>query len=585
MYLVSLYLVYLLKYMATLYRKYRPQGFSDLVGQNHIKTTLEYEIASGNIAHAYLFCGPRGTGKTTIARILAKAINCKNRKNGEHEPCNQCIPCEDLKNDRSLDIIEIDAASHTGVDNVRENIISASRIAPTSLNYKVFIIDEVHMLSNQAFNALLKILEEPPKNVVFVLCTTEIHKIPTTIISRCQRFDFKKISIGDMVKKLQYIVNSEKIKVSKEILENIARHADGHMRDAESLLGQVIVVGGTEITKEEAELVIPRSDLSEIIKLIDFLIKKDAGSGINLVNNLIFDGVDIKKFLSDTVDILRKIMLIKTSSLLAEKLANEFGENLEKEINRIAQNLDIARTISFLEKFLKVRALIDNTFIVQLPIEIAIVELCMETGVINNNPSKFNAAAFNTNKTVDPGRPVNYTDPIKKDIVPEIVELKTKTNSRLIDKTEIYSKWNEVLARVKQQNHSLSFILRICQPKDIQGNQLCLAFKYKFHKDRVGDANIKRLIENILKDVYKENITIEAVIDEKLNVSDGGDSVVPPDSVAIENKNEISVSREQDNSGHSVVNDESNEQQKQNTENKGAMIENLLKTFGGEVVS
>src|SRR3989339_1510562 len=177
-----------------LYRKYRPKNFSDVTNQNHIKITLQHEIESNHLGHAYLFCGPRGTGKTTLARLLAKAVNCLDLKNN-YEPCNECDSCKEILEHRSLDIIEIDAASHTGVDNVRENIINNARFTPAKSKYKVFIIDEVHMLSISAFNALLKILEEPPKEVIFILCTTEVHKIPATIISRCQRFDFKRISV------------------------------------------------------------------------------------------------------------------------------------------------------------------------------------------------------------------------------------------------------------------------------------------------------------------------------------------------------------------------------------------------------
>ncbi|PJB19346.1 DNA polymerase III, subunit gamma and tau, partial [Candidatus Falkowbacteria bacterium CG_4_9_14_3_um_filter_36_9] len=190
--------------MATLYRKYRPQNFKEVVGQNHIKLTLEQEVESGKIAHAYIFCGPRAVGKTTLARVLAKAVNCERIKAGEHEPCNKCSSCQDITIGRNMDIMEIDAASHTGVDNVRENIIASTRIFPSRSKYKVFIIDEVHMLSLSAFNALLKIIEEPPAYVLFILCTTEIHKVPTTIISRCQRFDFKRISLSDMTGKLSY---------------------------------------------------------------------------------------------------------------------------------------------------------------------------------------------------------------------------------------------------------------------------------------------------------------------------------------------------------------------------------------------
>src|SRR3989339_1919745 len=191
--------------MSTLYRKYRPQKFSELIGQNHIKITLQHELERGEIGHAYLFCGPRGLGKTTTARLFAKAVNCVNRKDGESEPCNKCNSCTSIMTGNSVDMIEIDAASHTSVDNVRENIIENARFTPTSSKYKVFIIDEVHMLSISAFNALLKTLEEPPAHAIFILCTTELHKVPETIVSRCQHFDFKKVAPAEAIKRLKMI--------------------------------------------------------------------------------------------------------------------------------------------------------------------------------------------------------------------------------------------------------------------------------------------------------------------------------------------------------------------------------------------
>ena len=269
--------------MATLYRKYRPSKFAEILGQNHIKITLQHEIESNQLAHAYLFCGPRAVGKTTIARILSKSINCVNRKSDEHEPCNGCSSCKEISESRGVDVIEIDAASHTGVDNVRDNIIASSRVSPSSSKHKIFIIDEIHMLSIPAFNALLKTLEEPPKNVTFILCTTESHKIPTTIISRCQRFDFKRIDLGDIVNKLSYISREEGIEVEKSVLETIAQQSDGHMRDAESIFGQLVSISGNKITENEANLVVPKSNLSQVLDLIDLLSKKDTGNPIRKI--------------------------------------------------------------------------------------------------------------------------------------------------------------------------------------------------------------------------------------------------------------------------------------------------------------
>ena len=548
--------------MSTLYRKYRPQNFTEVVGQNHIKITLEQEIKSGKIAQAYLFCGPRAVGKTTLARVFAKSINCAKRQKDSADPCNVCLSCKEITDGRALDIIEMDAASHTQVDNVRENIIANVRVAPARAKYKVFIIDEVHMLSPSSFNALLKTIEEPPANVIFILCTTEAHKVPTTIISRCQRFDFKRIGVNDAVKRLASIAQAEKIKVEKNILEAIARHADGHMRDAESLLGQIIAIaspesgrgGGAAITQEEADLVIPRSDLNEVINLLEFLIKKDAAGGIRLINKLVDDGVDLKIFVKDTIEILRKLMLLKISPALLNKLSLELGETLELKLNKVAQDLNLEQALKLLERFIKVASELKTDFIQQLALEMAIAEICATTAVVRQPfglgqnfsvGSKFSLpksqiAAFKpeAGKPTGDNKPVDFTN---------------------FTAEQIQEKWNEVLARVKQYNHSLSFILRVCQPRGLSGNQLCLAFKYKFHKDRVSEAAIKNIIEKVLHQVYGAPVTIEAVIDENLEVA--ASKLVSDEPVNLKKQPEPAQGEQ------------------------GNMIDNLLKTFGGKIIS
>ncbi|HAM88953.1 MAG: polymerase III, subunit gamma and tau protein [Candidatus Falkowbacteria bacterium GW2011_GWC2_38_22] len=542
--------------MSTLYRSYRPQNFKEIVNQNHIKITLEHEISSGKIAHAYLFCGPRGIGKTTIARVFAKAVNCTERKDGEHEPCNKCDICVEINKNRNMDIIEIDAASHTGVDNVRDNIISVTRTAPGRSKYKVFIIDEVHMLSISAFNALLKILEEPPKEVIFILCTTEVHKIPATIISRCQRFDFKRISVVDIAKKLQYIAEQEKIEIDKSVLEAIARHSEGHMRDAESLLGQVIVIGGAKITQKEADLVIPRSDLGEAIKFIQSLFRNDAGTGIGIVNQLLNEGADLKRFLTDVIEILRKLMLIKINPALSEKLGLELGEAIEIKINEISREVELMRVTTIIEKLISTKDKIKGSFIAQLPLEIAVVEICNPMPAANRMPI--------------PPRPQTPTAPRPE--AQKIAQANMAANTAGIgqnivgiNKEALMAKWNEVLIHIKKHNHSLIFILRVCEPRDIVGNKLCLAFKYKFHKDRINDVSIKGIIEKVLLEVYGQPINVEAIVDENLDVE-----------VVNEAK------EDQATNAQPFLNTDNKAEDKKDNDD---LIDNMLKTFGGKVIA
>lgn len=561
--------------MATLYRKYRPQNFKEVVGQNHIKTTIEHEITSGKIAHAYLFCGPRAVGKTTMARVLAKAVNCSNRKDGSHEPCNKCESCQEITIGKSIDIIEIDAASHTGVDNVRENIIASARISPVKSKYKVFIIDEVHMLSTSAFNALLKIVEEPPSAVIFILCTTEIHKVPTTIISRCQRFDFKKISISDIAKKLGYIAETEGVKVDKDILEAIARQSEGHMRDAESLLGQVVSIGGKEVTRDEAELVIPRSDLGEAMNLVDFLNKKDAASAIRLVNKLVDEGIDLKVFTADLIEILRKMMLAKVNPGLAEKIGLELGESLEIKANEIGKGAGLENYIDYIEEFMRAKNDLRNASIIQLPLELAVIGLCSGSAVkvSKGTAGSVGSAGKKTDSII--ASPAKSSDePREKTAEPEVPAVRSVADGQ-VSHGDILSKWGEVIARIKKDHHSLSFVFSVCEPRDMNGNRLCLAFKYKFHKERLSNANIRATVEKVLAQVYGADITIEAVVDEDIDVAEnntfGSFTAATPAPV------------------RSAQSDTEREEKQESVaevgENGGnSMLDDLLKTFGGKVV-
>jgi len=359
-----------------IYRKYRPQKFSEVIGQDGVIRVLESEIKQGRISHAYLFTGPRGLGKTTVSRLMAKAVNCENRKEGESEPCNKCQSCLDIMSGRHFDLIELDAASQTGVDNVRENIIAYSRLTPTRGKYKVFIIDEVHMLSTSAFNALLKTLEEPPAYVIFILATTEIHKLPETIISRCQRFNFARVSLSEITERLKRIAKEEKIKIDEKILKVIASRSGGCVRDAESLFSQILALEDDNVvTSEEAELVMPSSQTEYLIEMLELLFKKDASEGVRKINQLIEEGIDLEQFVLEMIEFLRKLLLIKIDAIDKE-FYWQYDDAMGKKIKELAEKSELSQLILAIEEFISAKTKVDYVEIPQLPVELAILKIC-----------------------------------------------------------------------------------------------------------------------------------------------------------------------------------------------------------------
>ena len=355
-----------------LYRKWRPQVFADVKGQDHIVKTLQNQIGSGRIGHAYLFCGTRGTGKTTVAKILAKAVNCEHPIDGN--PCNECETCKAIAAGNSMNVIEIDAASNNGVDNIRE-IREEVAYSPTSGKYKVYIIDEVHMLSIGAFNALLKTLEEPPSYVIFILATTEAHKIPITILSRCQRYDFKRIARTTIVDRLRELMDEEQVEVEDKALRYIAKKGDGSMRDALSLLDQCIAFYlGEKLTYEHVLDVLGAVDTDEFSKLLREVLDGDVTQVILHLENMIMQGRDLTQLVNDFTWYLRNLLLLKSSDNM-EDVLDVSAENLEQLKEEAAMVRDDT-LMRYIRIFSELQNQIKYAGSKRVMLEVALIKLC-----------------------------------------------------------------------------------------------------------------------------------------------------------------------------------------------------------------
>ena len=361
-----------------LYRKFRPDNFKDVKGQDHIVTTLINQIQADRIGHAYLFCGTRGTGKTSIAKLFAKTVNCEHPVDGS--PCGECASCKSIAAGNSMNVIEIDAASNNGVDNIRE-IVDEVSYSPAEGKYKVYIIDEVHMLSIGAFNALLKTLEEPPSYVIFILATTEVHKIPITILSRCQRYDFKRISIETIAERMQELMDAEGVQVEERALRYVAKTADGSMRDALSLLDQCIAFHfGQELTYDKVLDVLGAVDTEVFSRLYRFVLEKNVLGCINLLEEIIIQGRELTQFVSDFSWYLRNLLLVKTSDNM-EDVIDVSRDNLVR-LQEEAEKTDMETIIRYIRVFSELSSKMKYATQKRILLEVALIKLCkpeMET--------------------------------------------------------------------------------------------------------------------------------------------------------------------------------------------------------------
>ncbi len=356
-----------------LYRKYRPQTFSEIVGQEHVVQTLTNAVSAGIVSHAYLFSGPRGSGKTTIARLLAKAVNCEDKK--DFEPCNKCQSCLEINQSSSLDLIEIDAASHRGIDEIRE-LREGIRFVPSKSKYKVYIIDESHQITKEAANALLKTLEEPPAHAIFILATTEIHKMIPTIISRCQRFDFRKLTLPEILKRLGIISKKESLKIEKGALELIALNSGGSFRDAESLLDQVITFSGKEkeIKTEDIKDLLGIVDTVLVSQFVDFLSKKETPKAVTFLQETFNRSLDPQEFTKALIKYLRQILIIKINPDLANPVISGLTKEEHQKLKNQAFTFKEADLSQILTLFLEAENKMKYSSIPQLPLELATIE-------------------------------------------------------------------------------------------------------------------------------------------------------------------------------------------------------------------
>lgn len=489
-----------------IYRKYRPQRFEEVVGQDHVTHTLQNEIASGKLVHAYLFCGIRGIGKTTMARLLAKALNCEKIKPGVSEPCGLCTSCKAVSGNTSLDLIEIDAASNRRIDDIRE-IKQHIPYGPITSNYKVVIIDEVHMLTAEAFNALLKTLEEPPAHTIFVLATTEVHKLPETIISRCQRFDFHKVSVKDLVPRLKKITKNEGIKVDDEVLNEVARLSGGSSRDAESLLGKLLSLGEKTITVEQASLVLPRSDIKIAIELVNAMVERNTAEAIGKVNDFYFEGGDLWYLHQQVTELVRKLLLIKLGGGLHKLSSMDLAPAQETQLTDLAKQVTHLRVQEMLDLWLKASIVNQTNDIAQLPIEMSLVSIC-------------EAKSFNNQFDVKPKN--NKTTAINEGAQNQPVKPKSITGTGVMQLETIKSNWPALIERLKDYNHSLSFILSVAEPVKIEGNKVEVAFEYSLHLERVNNSKVREVIEKALHDIIGIPLVFKAVV-KKTKQAVGGD--------------------------------------------------------------
>jgi len=523
-----------------LYRKWRPQDFNELVGQNHISRTLQNAILTNKLSHAYLLCGPRGTGKTTTAKIIAKAVNCLSLKNGE--PCNECISCDAINSGNSLDVFEIDGASNRGIDEIRD-LREKVNLAPALGKYKVYIIDEVHMLTTEAFNALLKTLEEPPSYVIFIFATTEPHKIPATILSRCQRFDFRRLDSEIIVKRLEEICNKSGIDYHREGLVVIARLAQGGMRDALSLMDQCLSYGEQKLTLEQINETLGIVAIDYVSEVADLLVSEDVKQLISRLNMIVNEGKDIRQFANQLLDYFRDLVIYKTCG--EELLTHTIGDKKEffTKHNQVSlSELDyIITCINKVEtemrwsnnpRLLMEMAFFKVIFREETPIASSMNIIIERIDTLENEIKRLKERPQVKKDKVSIPEKQEQTEFKSTEKSPVSVDISDENRNADISVQSlnvIKESWNKVLEIVKKNKITTHAFLVEGMPIKYEKGYLTIQFNpsHSFHKEKIEQEENKQIIEDTFAYLFKERVKIECIIcsDEDNKEAKDGDLV------------------------------------------------------------
>ena len=494
------------------YRKWRPQTLAEVVGQEPVTQTLRNALSSARISHAYLFCGPRGTGKTSTARILAKAVNCLTNGNGE--PCNSCSMCQAINEAKALDIIEIDAASNTGVEDIR-SLREKVNYVPNEARYKVYIIDEVHMLSNSASNALLKTLEEPPQHVIFILATTEIHKILPTILSRCQRFDFRRLPQSDVVSKLTDICSAEGIHLEPEALRLIAKISTGSLRDAENLLEQLTTYYGTNISLQQVQLTLGITGDWRVKELLKHIISNDIAAGMTTINSVNRDGLDLKQFNRELVDYLRALLLLKTGSSEAVDLPPEDIT----ELKHMADQAPLGQILKATKLFGQLGLGFDNYS--TLPLELALVDCTLASEETKESDIRKNEDRTELPHKVTAPPPTDEPEPASTTKVetPETANAIIKPLSEEGGEIEnLRLNWRQVIEQAPQDTKKTPAIAILrsagVKPVTLENNTVSLAFRYPYHKEQIEKADNQQVVEKVISSYLGYPCQVICILEE-----------------------------------------------------------------------